>query len=343
MNSSLVVLALISAARWASAPTPPGKICPKPVALTSAACIAAASLWSTGLSPAEIAVASSASPMVIPSLTKTGVGGGGDRIFSSAGETPCSPTTSGSTRAFLTLRAAADCMTAAGPPLIVWPNAVFSADCMAAASCWVMGLAASWPETSNTTTNTLGQGDVKAIGIEVQSVLESIPTPVQNKERGMDQILIDCKSKAMKIPLSRLKNLDGVGPDIIPANVVGGNDEAEEIARLLNQNIGVGAERKLQYLGEDVGQSPELLLSASHGGVRLRKRRSDVVSYRDVSFLGHRVNLHGFRTCELWANSEEMIPSSDKKRVISRNTERRTQNRNPKTKQKLLSDMQFSE
>nr|GMD66837.1 hypothetical protein Iba_chr12cCG18850 [Ipomoea batatas] len=148
---------------------------------------------------------------------------------------------------------------------------------------------------------------------------------------------------ALAIPGRVDADLDGVGPDIIPANVVGGNDEAEEIARLLNQNIGVGAERKLQYLGEDVGQSPELLLSASHGGVRLRKRRSDVVSYRDVSFLGHRVNLHGFRTCELWANSEEMIPSSDKKRVISRNTERRTQNRNPKTKQKLLSDMQFSE
>nr|GMC90875.1 Retrovirus-related Pol polyprotein from transposon TNT 1-94 [Ipomoea batatas] len=31
------------------------------------------------------------------------------------------------------------------------------------------------------------------------------------------------------------------------------NDEAEEIAVLFNQNIGVGAERKLQYLGKDVG------------------------------------------------------------------------------------------
>lgn len=56
---------------------------------------------------------------------------------------------------------------------------------------------------STKSTNASRQGHMKAIRIERQSVLESIPTPVQNKERGMDQIRIDCKSKAMKIPHSQ--------------------------------------------------------------------------------------------------------------------------------------------
>ncbi|WVY98624.1 hypothetical protein V8G54_030775 [Vigna mungo] len=56
------------AADWARAPNPPLSVSFFPVALISATCIAAASLSSTGLSPAPAtAVASSASPMVMAS------------------------------------------------------------------------------------------------------------------------------------------------------------------------------------------------------------------------------------------------------------------------------------
>jgi len=66
LSSSFVIRAFRVAADCAAAATPPGTMLVRPVALTSAAWIAAASLHSTGFFPAVRTVASSASPMVIP-------------------------------------------------------------------------------------------------------------------------------------------------------------------------------------------------------------------------------------------------------------------------------------
>lgn len=67
LSASEAILALRIAADWAVAATPPGMMVVRPVALTSAAWIAAASLLSTGFWPAVSAAASRASPMVIAS------------------------------------------------------------------------------------------------------------------------------------------------------------------------------------------------------------------------------------------------------------------------------------
>ena len=74
LSSSRVRPVFIDAADWAAAATPVGLMIVLPVALTSAAWIAAASLWSTGLLPAVCAVASSASPIVIAASLAVTVG-----------------------------------------------------------------------------------------------------------------------------------------------------------------------------------------------------------------------------------------------------------------------------
>lgn len=78
-----------------------------------------------------------------------------------------------------------------------------------------------------------------------------------------------------------------IGADV----VVCIDDKFERIRCFLDGDVGVGVKRELQDFGEDMRESPELLLPANNvGGVGLR---GEIVSHGDVSPIGCWVNFHG--------------------------------------------------
>lgn len=87
-----------------------------------------------------------------------------------------------------------------------------------------------------------------------------------------------------------------MGPHIVAEDTLRFGDEAEAVRILLDDDVGVGAERELEDAAEDVGETAELLVvvGETQKGLSFGKWVSRMVLDGDVASLGDGMDLHGF-------------------------------------------------